>query len=381
MPAAAKKAKSRKTSGNSRQPPAPLLRDRVAARLQGLAAEAQCSDIAEGAGDPELAGETVYRLLAHQLASGHTLAVTLGAHTHRLLGAVQAGGGEDGGRQSAETLRFAAGTARLMERCRSAALALERIGFPEMPEAEPEDDDPSKIDHPDHYDWRLSNARKRERRCVLDWLAQGKKVADLPGVEAWPQYHNPRPDLEKIDEWLAPLIAEPLPSAQAVPALRRGRLKNGNPSGDYMTAPRCGAHTRAATRCRQPAMRNGRCRFHGGKSTGPRTAEGLERARTARRSHGCRSAEIIDLRSAAARIGRNLRGLARAARGLPPLSRQREKSPLPLAEREGSFLPEAIAQIITQPAPLDMGSIAQTSIIRWTPVRRSLLRKRMGSIA
>ena len=34
-------------------------------------------------------------------------------------------------------------------------------------------------------------------------------------------------------------------------------------------APQCGARTRSASSCRAPAMRNGRCRLHGGKSTGP----------------------------------------------------------------------------------------------------------------
>jgi len=34
-------------------------------------------------------------------------------------------------------------------------------------------------------------------------------------------------------------------------------------------APRCEARTRSASSCRAPAMRNGRCRLHGGKSTGP----------------------------------------------------------------------------------------------------------------
>jgi hypothetical protein len=40
-------------------------------------------------------------------------------------------------------------------------------------------------------------------------------------------------------------------------------------------------------------MPNGRCRMHGGKSTGPRTPEGLERARKARWIHGERSAETM----------------------------------------------------------------------------------------
>ncbi len=38
-------------------------------------------------------------------------------------------------------------------------------------------------------------------------------------------------------------------------------------------------------------MKNGRCRLHGGKSTGPRTPEGLERARRANWKHGRYSAE------------------------------------------------------------------------------------------
>jgi hypothetical protein len=33
-------------------------------------------------------------------------------------------------------------------------------------------------------------------------------------------------------------------------------------------------------------MANGRCRMHGGASTGPRTASGLERSRRARQTHG-----------------------------------------------------------------------------------------------
>ena len=38
-------------------------------------------------------------------------------------------------------------------------------------------------------------------------------------------------------------------------------------------------------------MKNGRCKFHGGLSTGPRTAEGLERSRRARLKHGVYSQE------------------------------------------------------------------------------------------
>ena len=43
-------------------------------------------------------------------------------------------------------------------------------------------------------------------------------------------------------------------------------------------------------------MKNGRCHFHGGASTGPRTAEGLERIRAARTTHGLRTAEMEAMR-------------------------------------------------------------------------------------
>lgn len=88
---------------------------------------------------------------------------------------------------------------------------------------------------------------------------------------------------------------------------RRGWLKHGNPPGDWTLAPRCGARTRASTPCRCPAMRNRRrCRIHGGRSTGPRTAAGLERSRRARWQHGHCSQEARAARVLAQRHWREL---------------------------------------------------------------------------
>jgi hypothetical protein len=67
---------------------------------------------------------------------------------------------------------------------------------------------------------------------------------------------------------------------------RDGPLRNGNPRGNPNLAPRCGAKTRAGCACQAPAMTNGRCRIHGGTSTGPRTAAGRARIAAAHTTHG-----------------------------------------------------------------------------------------------
>jgi hypothetical protein len=95
--------------------------------------------------------------------------------------------------------------------------------------------------------------------------------------------------------------------AQTPHEQRRGRLNNGNLAGDFTSAARCGAKTRRGTPCQCPAMGNGRCRLHGGLSTGPKTAEGIARIRRAVTKHGRNSA-----RARAER--RYIRGLIQACR-------------------------------------------------------------------
>ena len=61
-------------------------------------------------------------------------------------------------------------------------------------------------------------------------------------------------------------------------------------------APRCGAKSKRnnGKPCQQPAMKNGRCRLHGGKSTGPRTLAGSIRSADAKITHGLRTKKAID---------------------------------------------------------------------------------------
>jgi len=55
--------------------------------------------------------------------------------------------------------------------------------------------------------------------------------------------------------------------------------------------PRCGAHARSTGKpCQRKALANGRCRQHGGLSTGPKTEEGKARAlANLRQFHATRS--------------------------------------------------------------------------------------------
>jgi hypothetical protein len=74
-----------------------------------------------------------------------------------------------------------------------------------------------------------------------------------------------------------------------------GKLENGT---DHLMqkrpmhlSPRCLARTRRSTPCQSPAMPNGRCRMHGGKSTG--APKGSQNAW----KHGLRSGEHLKLRA------------------------------------------------------------------------------------
>ena len=73
-------------------------------------------------------------------------------------------------------------------------------------------------------------------------------------------------------------------------AARTDPLCSSNPRGNPNLAPRCGAKARttglAGLACRAPAMPNGRCRMHGGRSTGPRTPDGFANLARARTTHG-----------------------------------------------------------------------------------------------
>ena len=65
-------------------------------------------------------------------------------------------------------------------------------------------------------------------------------------------------------------------------------------------------------RCGQLAMANGRCRYHGGLSTGPRTKEGMRRLRVAVTKHGNRTAAAREFRALVRELQKQARRICEA---------------------------------------------------------------------
>ena len=57
--------------------------------------------------------------------------------------------------------------------------------------------------------------------------------------------------------------------------------------GPHWQGQRCEARTRRGTLCQRPGNKiNGRCKLHGGRSTGPRTEPGIARLAETKVTHG-----------------------------------------------------------------------------------------------
>jgi hypothetical protein len=73
-----------------------------------------------------------------------------------------------------------------------------------------------------------------------------------------------------------------------------------------LESPRCGAKTRRGTSCQSPAMANGRCRMHGGKSPG------APKGNTNALKHGRYTSEAIAWRQAVRLLLRETPNMAEA---------------------------------------------------------------------
>ena len=77
--------------------------------------------------------------------------------------------------------------------------------------------------------------------------------------------------------------------------------------GTNWPGERCGAKTRRGTKCQRPAYKqNGRCGLHGGKSTGAKTPEGIQRISEANVRHGRYIKDKLEKQRRAAEVGRQV---------------------------------------------------------------------------
>jgi hypothetical protein len=128
--------------------------------------------------------------------------------------------------------------------------------------------------------WRKGLIKGRRRGECLEYLATpAKDMAPIPksmktvrlgqGFELLPV-----PEVSIADECVKP-------NPVGTPRLQQGLDRSAIPEGP------CGAKTRAGIPCKQKTVYwNGRCKFHGGLSTGPTTAAGKEQARINGRKGG-----------------------------------------------------------------------------------------------
>ena len=89
--------------------------------------------------------------------------------------------------------------------------------------------------------------------------------------------------------------------------MKNSNLEKGIPwrFGPNWPSQRCGAKTRKGTPCQRPAYkRNGRSSLHGGRSTGPKTEDGLARLTAAQTTHGKYTKEKRAVAKQRAEVGR-----------------------------------------------------------------------------
>ena len=90
-------------------------------------------------------------------------------------------------------------------------------------------------------------------------------------------------------------------------AKRISELGKATRFGPSWPGKRCLAKTRRGILCQRPAFKhNGRCRLHGGLSSGAKTAGGLKKISDANLKHGKYTKEKLEAQRYAAKVGRKV---------------------------------------------------------------------------
>lgn len=108
-------------------------------------------------------------------------------------------------------------------------------------------------------------------------------------------------------------------------------------AGGHISCLQCSAQSkRTGLQCKSPAISGkSKCRFHGGKSTGPKTPEGRQRCAQARTTHGQQTTSMRVERSLASA---RLAILEEVGHGLKMMSGPRTRGRKP--DRMGEAYPE-----------------------------------------
>jgi len=129
------------------------------------------------------------------------------------------------------------------------------------------------------------------------WLAMGDKLCQryspLVRTGARVRVMDSYRTMTRTDEWIDRLVEAQLQRWRSAQALRVARseawqaryraLRAASEERRRRRKLKCGAHTRRGTSCQRKALANGRCRNHGGLSTGPKTEAGRARIAEAQR--------------------------------------------------------------------------------------------------
>ncbi|MGE0120954.1 MAG: HGGxSTG domain-containing protein [Dongiaceae bacterium] len=330
------------------------LLERAGAQIGTLADAAGIRPIAMAVDLAGVGAEMLPSLLGHELAASHAAMMRLMGKLDIYLDQIATDRPpEEQDRACRQAVQLSGAAARLTERYRLGLMSLARLerwaGAAPRSVRRPRAADPADEFDDDPFDDDPGGGRRKSPAKILAELAALEKSMGALLNKARPDSAKPNGHDNGVHPQPAPNGAG---ASEGVAAHGRGRLRHGNPSGDFLAAPRCGAQTRAGGACRQPAMANGRCRLHGGKSTGARTAAGVARCRTATLTHGHRSAEIIALKSAAARHGRNLRALTRAAQRSVLSDPQSERpTPCPATNQSTADVVGATGRSPVDPTP------------------------------
>lgn len=133
----------------------------------------------------------------------------------------------------------------------------------------------------------LNSVKRLERRQGLvlrsSWHALGRcgiHLPALPPVEGRCPSPKPAPAIQSSADIDRPKLGQ---FSDANAGARQQHGVKAKPSWRPRKAdrPKCGARTRKGPPCQAPARANGRCRMHGGLSTGAKTEEGLQKIREA----------------------------------------------------------------------------------------------------